>query len=232
MCDNKNELTETGRKNGQMETGQKAKERQDCGCEAGVVYHVSGTSGIRVLQPRVSTHNKAYVYAVEDLVTGLLFGARKDDFDFQICTDETGKTHVYECYPGGFRKVYEGRSCSVYELPAENFQRGKTSWTAELVSEQEVAVQSETVVTDLFQRLLEEEKAGSLFLHRYSDSPEYKKRIAEHVTDRLIRFGVLADDWVKDDRFAVYYRPLIEALLSVMDGHLLCDAAKESKTPQ
>lgn len=189
--------------------------------EARIVYHVSGTAGIRVLQPRVSSHGKAYVYAVEDLVTGLLFGTRKDDFDFQIITDESGKTHVYECYPEGFRKVYGGKSCSVYELPGESFQRGRTSWTAELVSEQEVAVRSETIVPDLYQRLLEEEKAGKLFLHRYNSSPEYRKQIAGHVTDRLIRFGVLADDWEKDDRFTTYYRPLIEALLSVMDGHLL-----------
>lgn len=213
----------SGNKGGLTEKGQTEKESSQM--RTGVVYHVSGTPGIKVLQPRISSHGKAYVYAVEDLVTGLLFGTRKDDFDFQINTDDTGKTHVYECYPGGLRKIYGGKSCSVYELSAESFQRGRTNWTAELVSEQEAAVRRETTVPDLYQRLTEEEEAGNLFLHRYSDSPEYKRRIAGHVADRLIRFRVLEDDdWEKDERFTAYYRPLIEALLSAMDGHLLCDA--------
>lgn len=217
----------SGKKKDPAEAGKEMGRRPDCECEAGTVYHVSGTPGIRVLQPRVSTHKKAYVYAVEDLVTGLLFGTKKDDFDFQIYTDEDGRTHVYECYPEGFRKVYGGKRCSVYELSGESFQRGKTSWTAELVSEQEVVVQRETIVEDLYQRLLEEEKAGNLFLHRYSSSLEYRKRIAGHVTDRLIRFGILETDWEKDARFTTYYMPLIQALLSAMDGHLLCDMPED-----
>ena len=40
-----------------------------------MLYHVSSTQNIKVLEPRVSTHGKAYVYAIENLVTGLLFGA-------------------------------------------------------------------------------------------------------------------------------------------------------------
>ena len=55
-----------------------------------MLFHVSSTPDIKVLEPRVSTHGKAYVYAIENLVTGLLFGAKKDDFDLIISTDEAG----------------------------------------------------------------------------------------------------------------------------------------------
>lgn len=185
----------------------------------GIVYHVSDTSGIRVLQPRVSTHKKPYVYAIDNLVTGLLFGVRKDDFDFLITTDQEDRPVVYECYPDAFRQKYEGRSCSIYELSEEGFVRGATSWTPELVSERETPVLRETAVPDLYSRLLEEEKQGNLVLQRYQDTSEYKKMIVIPIVDRLIRFDVLDGDWERDSRFATYYRPLIEGLLAFTNGH-------------
>ncbi|MDF2588581.1 MAG: hypothetical protein K0S41_2422 [Anaerocolumna sp.] len=44
-----------------------------------MLYHVSNIHGLNTLEPKVSTHGKAYVYALEDSVTGLLFGVRQDD---------------------------------------------------------------------------------------------------------------------------------------------------------
>ena len=46
-----------------------------------MLYHVSPFAGLKTLQPKVSTHKVGYVYAIENLVTGLLFGAKWDDFD-------------------------------------------------------------------------------------------------------------------------------------------------------
>lgn len=82
-----------------------------------MLYHVSDTGGIKVLEPKVSSHGKAYVYAIENLVTGLLFGARWDDFDFILDTNDSGISEVYECYPDAFERIYSGRSCYVYEFP-------------------------------------------------------------------------------------------------------------------
>lgn len=188
-----------------------------------MVYHVSSTPGIKVLTPRVSTHKKAYVYAIESLVTGLLFGVRHDDFDLFLNTNAQGIPEVYECYPGSFRAVYQGKACSVYELKEDGFQRGMTSWSPELVSESETAVEREVVIDDLYSRLLQEQEKGNLILHPYADSPEYKKLISEHIVDRLIRFNAL-DHLETDLRFQKYFRPIIDALRSVMDGHLLVSA--------
>lgn len=194
---------------------------KNSGSKPKTVYHVSNTSGIRVLQPRVSTHKKAYVYAIDNLITGLLFGVKMDDFDFIVSTEEEDRPVVYECYQDAFRQTYEGRSCSVYELSEEGFVRGVTSWTPELVSEREVPVLRETAVPDLYNRLLEEERQGNLVVNRYRDTPEYKGEISRHIVDRLIRFQVLRGDWERDSRFATHYRSLIEGLLALMDGHLL-----------
>ena len=54
-----------------------------------MLYHISKIAGLKILKPQVSTHKKAYVYAIENVVTGLLFGAPHDDFDF-IISEENG----------------------------------------------------------------------------------------------------------------------------------------------
>lgn len=186
-----------------------------------MLYHVSPAHGITTLFPRVSTHGKAYVYAIENLTTALIFGVKKDDFDFILTTDEKGHPSLSECYPDAFREKYQGHSCSVYEVEEEGFLRGMTSWEPELVSEREVPIVREIVVPDLYERLLEEERKGSLSVYRYQEEPGYRKRISRHAADRIIRFGILEADWEEDPRFRTYYRPLIEALLSATDGHLL-----------
>ena len=60
-----------------------------------MLYHVSPVAGLKTLQPRVSTHGKEYVYAIDNMVTALLFGAKKDDFDFLLYTDEKGTPIIY-----------------------------------------------------------------------------------------------------------------------------------------
>ncbi len=185
-----------------------------------MLYHVSKTTGLTVLEPQVSTHGKAYVYAIEDLITGLLFGAKKDDFDFLLNTTQNGLPEIFECYPDAFRSIYQGKSCSVYELKEDGFLRGMTSWTPELVCETPVTIEQEIAVPDLYHRLLQAEADGQLIIHRYRQDPEYKAFISRHIVDRLIRFHAL--DYIKTDtRFQNYFGKIIKELQHIMDGHLL-----------
>lgn len=187
-----------------------------------MLYHVSPNAGLKTLYPRVSSHKKAYVYAIENFVTGLLFGVKMDDFDLNISTDENGFPTVYECYPDAFKSIYQGKSCSVYVVDDEGFQRGLTSWSEELVCDKEVAVQEEIVIVDLYERLIREESLGNIKICRYEFNNDYRKKIAEHVIDRLIRFDVDLQECLKQDsRFSTHYRGIIEGLLAIMDGHLL-----------
>ncbi len=55
---------------------------------SGILYHASCVAGLKELTPRASTHGEAYVYAIDNAVTALLFGAPKDDFD--VLVDEEG----------------------------------------------------------------------------------------------------------------------------------------------
>lgn len=182
-----------------------------------MLYHISKTTGLKVLTPHISTHKKPYVYAIENVVTGLLFGAPHDDFDF-IISEKNGIPLIMECYPNAFQTIFKDKSCSIYEISEEGFLRGMTTWTPELVSENEVTVVREISVDDLYLRLLDEESKGNLIIRRYEDNADYKRIISEHIVDRLIRFGVLHTE---DERLRKYYGRLIDALQTIMDGHLL-----------
>ena len=156
------------------------------------------------------------------MVSGLLFGAKWDDFDFILSTDENGTPIIYECYPDAFKSVYQGKNCSVYCLNDEGFQRNKTSWSAELVCDKEVQVIEEHVINDLYSRLLDEERNEKLLVHRYEYCAEYRKIISNHIIDRLIRFEVdLSSISKSDKRFLKYYKAIIAELIQITDGHLL-----------
>lgn len=187
-----------------------------------MLYHVSPKKGLKTIQPHVSTHKKSYVYAIENMVTGILFGAKHDDFDFMIDTDENGIPIICECYPDALKNVFQEKSCSVYEVEDKDFQRGLTSWEPELVSEKEVEVIREIVIVDLYEQLLKEEQNENLKIYRYSFCDDYRKKVASHVVDRLFRFEIDLDNCMeKDIRFATYYKGIIYAIQDVMDGHLL-----------
>lgn len=184
-----------------------------------MLYHVSPTAGLKLLEPRPSTHGKAYVYALPDRTAALLFGARHDDFDFLI-DEEAGVPAVWECWPGAFETVFRGKRCSVYAVQEEGFVQGATGWDPERVCPRPVAVQSEEPVADLAAALEAGIAAGQLVLHRFSGEPAYKKLIAGHITDRLIRFDRV-DAAGQDPRFQTHFARLLAALQEVLSGNYL-----------
>lgn len=189
-----------------------------------MLYHVSPVPGIKVLEPRVSTHRSPYVYALEDRVTGLLFGTKMDDFDFKIDVDEQGLPCLWECYPQALEACYRGRACSVYQVGEEGFLRGMTSWKPELVCPKPVAVIGEERIDDLLAALLRAEHEGMLILHRYEDTDSYRARIAAHVVDRLVRFDLLD---TRDERLLKHYGRIIDLLRKAVSGEYLEQASEQ-----
>ncbi len=213
-----------------------------------MLYHASDTPNLIVLEPRASAHSAygtPYVFALESFAQTLVFGARHDDFDFNISTVD-GRLVVSECYPGALESVYAGKSCSVYAVADDGFERGKTGWSSELVCPHEVKVASETRIDDLLTALRENDEVE---LVEYCDEPEYKRFVANHVVDRMIRFGVLDRAPAKsdadgsdaqgaptaacgdgpellcyadrDERFRTHYKRLVDALKQAISGELL-----------
>lgn len=185
-----------------------------------MLYHVSPVSDLKILKPRISTHGKPYVYAIRNISTGLLFGAKWDDFDFIVSTDKNGVAAVYECYPNAFMRIYKGKKCSLYIVDDDSFHEGRTSWSAELVSEYPVPVRAEIKITDLYERLIKEESLGHLKIYKYRFNTAYKEKITTHITDRLKRFNIDLDECLEwdDKRFSIYHRKIIEELRNNKEG--------------
>ena len=80
----------------------------------------------------------------------------------------------------------------------------------------------ELVIDDLYHRLLEEERNKKLILHRYEYCATYRKNIAHHIVDRLVRFEIDVSNISKsDNRFSKYYKAIVTELMQITDGHLL-----------
>ena len=95
------------------------------------LYHVSHIANLKVLEPKLSSHNKEYVYATKDIVVALFFGSVKTmrDLDGLYGGGFNGrKPFFYEGFPGAFKRRFEGTSCYIYEVDPTNFEEGKTSY--------------------------------------------------------------------------------------------------------
>lgn len=173
-----------------------------------MLYHASDIKGIKTLEARTSTHGVAYVYAIDNRLTALLFGAPKDDFDLMIDTDD-GVAEIYECYPGALEKIYKGKSCSLYTVSGETFKRGVTEWDAELVSKIAVPVLSEETVPDIYREIEKAAERGECRILRYSTDPEYLDFLRDELTERIRAFGITDEKIDGDERFRLYHNALL-----------------------
>lgn len=173
-----------------------------------MLYHASRTPGLKELVPLVSTHGKAWVYAVTNPVTALAFGAPKDDFD--VLMDETnGVPALWECRPGALREIYGGKACSLYTVPEEGFLSGMTGWEPERVCPLAVPVLHEETVPDLYQRLLRAADDGACTVHFFREDSVYRQFLCREWRARIAAFGMTADDVRADARLAPYAQVLL-----------------------
>lgn len=80
----------------------------------------------------------------------------------------------------------------IYEVDPSTFEKGKTSFRAEVASERPVKVLSCSKVDDLYSHLRSLIDEGRIEYQSYSeDSVEYVDMINEHIKDGITRFGIL-----------------------------------------
>ena len=176
-----------------------------------MLYHASKQAGLKELIPHLSTHGKNYVYAIRSRSTALLFGAPKDDFDILI-DEADGKTLIFECYPDALRKIYAGKTCSLYTLEEEGFLSDQTGWDAELVCEHAVPVVSEERIDDIHEELLVSHHRGDCIFHAYSTGAEYQDFLREELSERVRSFGISDAQREADPRFQLYFNQLLTGL--------------------
>jgi hypothetical protein len=136
------------------------------------VFHASKISGLRRLEPKVSTHGTAWIYAAKDQLTASMFLGQHHDFILGSGYIGT-QPYIVERFAGAFQRAKVGASGSIYVLDGSSFQSGRTSWEAEVVSEETLEPLREIVIPDAAQQLLEFERSGRLSLYRFPSRPDH-----------------------------------------------------------
>ncbi len=128
-------------------------------------YHCSPTAGLQVLEPRQpDTFEKpAGVYLTTLLPMALMYGVRNWEYTYGYTKE--GQIYLDEYFPGALELLYRGKSASLYLCQPQAVST--TRIPNEAVSDSPVPVVRETVIADICEALLEQERLGALVIHRY-----------------------------------------------------------------
>lgn len=188
------------------------------------LYHVSHTPNLKILEPKISSHGKPYVYATTNLELALFFGSKKShgDLDGIYGTTDIENGNVlskptpffYESFPNSFKERFEGESCSIYEVDPSTFKKGQTSFASEVVSEEPVKILKETKIEDLYVYLKQLIKDKKIIFHKFSNDKEYQEKLLQHIKDRLQRMNILA---IKNTGIYNFCKEKFPDILAVME---------------
>ena len=107
----------------------------------------------------------------------------------------------------------------MYQVEDAAFLKNETGWSLELVSKEPVQVVREFKVDNLYNVLMREVKNGNIIHNTYNDSIEYRRKISNHVVDRLIRFEIL--DGEIPARIKEKFLKIIDGLEKLLSGEYL-----------
>lgn len=173
-----------------------------------MIYHASKQMGLKELVPQISTHGKKYVYAINNRLTAILFGAPKDDFDVLI--DElNGKPVIYECYPNALKRIYFEKTCFLYALGEDGFLFNQTGWEPELICEHSVPVVTEEKIENIYEEIVASIQNGDCIFHKYSEDEAYQNFLQDELSERIKLFGITDDQMNADPRFELYFKRLL-----------------------
>lgn len=137
------------------------------------VYHGSNISNLKVIKPHKSTHLNDWVYATPSkaIATIFLSPLHSDYYYYLSGNGITSDVILVERKEGMFKKIfnYDGY---IYKLKSDNFKSGKTSWSAEVVSDKEEKIVSSYYVKNIYDELVKLDKEGLIKLYLYPNRPD------------------------------------------------------------
>ena len=130
-------------------------------------YHCSPTPELTLLEPRTPEFNNKpqAVYLAELFPMALLYGIHNFEYAYGFTKEKA--LYYSEYFPDALKTLYAGKSASVY-LCAPGETQG-TRIPFEALSFTPVKVLEEIQVPDLYEALLEQERLGTIAIHRYAD---------------------------------------------------------------
>lgn len=153
--------------------------------DMGIVYHGSKEQGLKIIEPRKSTHG-VYVYATPNKVLALIFSGRcGDDLTYDIGhfdKDKNAPWELVENIPGAFEKMFSNSS-SVYSFRDKTFKDIHTGFE-EVVSEEAVDVINEEYCENVYDGLLKAGKEGLVKIYRYPNKPSVFKEDGSDILNK------------------------------------------------
>lgn len=135
------------------------------------LYHASPAAGLTVLEPRMTAFfgkpKQVCLTALKPMA--LLYGVKHFEYTYGYTKDRA--LCYTEYFPGAMEELYRGKQASLY-LCSWRDGMGTTRIPNEYVSAEEVPVEEEILVPDVFEALMEEERLGTLQVVRWPEVPE------------------------------------------------------------
>lgn len=165
------------------------------------LYHCSPAPGLTVLKPSVSFGKPKQVCLTSSLPMALLYGIKHYEYTYGYTRD--GEIYYEEYFPNALEKLYRGKGASLYTC-ALRADMETTPIPNEYITPNEVPVEGETVIPDVYEALLEQERLGALRIIRWPDMSEARRKWIEQAeADVIQEQGFLA---CPDEPFARYMR--------------------------
>ena len=135
-------------------------------------YHCSPIPGLTILEPRKpqSFDKPKSVYMTTSLPMALMYGVR--NFEYTYGYTREGQIYYEEYFPNALEILYRGKRASLYLCAPEEVSA--TRIPNEALSASAVSVISETVIEDVCEAMLEQERLGALVIHRYHELSQRK----------------------------------------------------------
>ena len=156
-------------------------------------YHASQTHCIEVLEPRTSNHGKPLVYLSKKRENVLVYLSNAIE---KYCRDtgfpyeppfrkwtsygfKDGLVIIEEYYPNAVEDTYKGVSGYIYAIKTVPGMREQEDIPDAVVTGEPVPVIGCEYVPDAYEAIIQAEKSGLIFIQRYENIGEEKRRWIE-----------------------------------------------------
>jgi hypothetical protein len=133
------------------------------------LYHSSKISGLKTIEPRVSTHGQPWIYAMEKPEYCLMFMGNHSDLVNQTGFSN-GLPFIAERFEGSLEYAYENTKGSIYTLDGADFKSGMTTFSPEFVCGHTCQVIAEEVIDNALQAVLKLESEGKIKIFKYGSA--------------------------------------------------------------
>lgn len=150
------------------------------------VYHGSNIGGLKIIEPRVSSHDKSFVYASTDIATATLFLARWNDYIFRVGYID-GKLHIVENYANALKDIYENKKGYIYVLNGEEFRKDDSLWCGEVICEKACVVEECKAIKNILEELYTYSQHDFLEIYEYPNRPDFYPMDDSDLIEKLER---------------------------------------------